>query len=686
MYLLSQLWLYLLLACLAGLALGLLLNRVCQQRRHAAQLDALQREQREDRSRHELALTGLQGEHARTLETLTTERGVLQARLDTLGADHHESGERVRALSASVDQHQVVRQGLGEEVEALQVRLDEMNQSHQSLQTLYESRLSLLNTETSRAASLADQLSDLQARHAALEVTHRDTLARQAEVAKEAYDALMTAQAERDTAREAAAATETGRQQERQAALLAAGATAGATLMTRQKHQDEVAALQAELAAGRERIAALQGEVSHHQALLSAEAGRGVALRESLTGLQGAHALAVSAHDDAVRRAAESIAGLQGELDAARQAAAAAEAERQRERQAALLAAGATAGATLMTRQKHQDEVASLQAELVAGRERIAALQGAQALAVSAHDDAARRAAESIAGLQAELDAARQAAVATEAEWTRERQAATLAAGVAAAAALASRQSHQDELAVREQQCAERAAQRDRRIAELQGALDEQELAWRAAEAQAQALRDAQAALQSAAQLREQALQQELAQSQARGQELDAELRSLRLTLAENDEQLATLGHRLQAERDQQASLTLALADAVSRAAPPPPPVIERPAPSSAALMSAVDLERLVMAAGAGQQPAPVEIDEQRPDDLKLIDGIGPVNERWLHAQGVHYFWQIACWAPEELAWVANHLPNFGSRVYRENWVAQAAKLAAQQRQRSLIG
>ncbi|MFM2054063.1 MAG: NADH-quinone oxidoreductase chain 2, partial [Pseudomonadota bacterium] len=69
----------------------------------------------------------------------------------------------------------------------------------------------------------------------------------------------------------------------------------------------------------------------------------------------------------------------------------------------------------------------------------------------------------------------------------------------------------------------------------------------------------------------------------------------------------------------------------------------------------------------------------QRPDDLKIIDGIGPVNEAWLHRQGVWYFWQIASWGPQELAWVARHLPNFGSRVYRENWVAQAARLAAQQ-------
>ena len=107
--------------------------------------------------------------------------------------------------------------------------------------------------------------------------------------------------------------------------------------------------------------------------------------------------------------------------------------------------------------------------------------------------------------------------------------------------------------------------------------------------------------------------------------------------------------------------------------------MVVRPAVSAAATITSAELERLVLEAGAGQQPAPVEVDHQRPDDLKIIDGIGPVNERWLHAQGVRYFWQIASWSPAELAWVAHHLPNFGSRVYRENWIAQAAKLAAQQ-------
>lgn len=100
-------------------------------------------------------------------------------------------------------------------------------------------------------------------------------------------------------------------------------------------------------------------------------------------------------------------------------------------------------------------------------------------------------------------------------------------------------------------------------------------------------------------------------------------------------------------------------------------------APSMVAGLSVEELESLVLAAGEGRRPAAGELgDGQRPDDLKAIGGIGPVNERWLHGNGIYFYAQIAAWSPEEMAWVARHLPNFGKRVYRENWVRQAAELA----------
>ncbi len=95
---------------------------------------------------------------------------------------------------------------------------------------------------------------------------------------------------------------------------------------------------------------------------------------------------------------------------------------------------------------------------------------------------------------------------------------------------------------------------------------------------------------------------------------------------------------------------------------------------SAAGSMSADELESAVMAAGAGKKPKASKA--KKHDDLLLIDGVGPKNNEWLHANGIHTFAQIASMGPAELAWLANNIPNFGSRVYRENWVAQCANLA----------
>lgn len=96
---------------------------------------------------------------------------------------------------------------------------------------------------------------------------------------------------------------------------------------------------------------------------------------------------------------------------------------------------------------------------------------------------------------------------------------------------------------------------------------------------------------------------------------------------------------------------------------------------SAAGAMSAGDLEAAVLAAGAGTKPVASKT-KDKPDDLLLIDGVGPKNNQWLKKQGIYYFWQIATMNVDELAWLSNNLPNFGSRVYRENWVAQCANLA----------
>jgi predicted flap endonuclease-1-like 5' DNA nuclease len=63
-------------------------------------------------------------------------------------------------------------------------------------------------------------------------------------------------------------------------------------------------------------------------------------------------------------------------------------------------------------------------------------------------------------------------------------------------------------------------------------------------------------------------------------------------------------------------------------------------------------------------------------DDLQRIRGIGPQNERRLHALGIWHFDQIAAWSPENVTWVGSYLA-FPGRIDREKWIAQARDLAA---------
>ena len=86
----------------------------------------------------------------------------------------------------------------------------------------------------------------------------------------------------------------------------------------------------------------------------------------------------------------------------------------------------------------------------------------------------------------------------------------------------------------------------------------------------------------------------------------------------------------------------------------------------------------------AGKAARPSLEDGNRPagiakpaavDDLKLISGIGPKNEKILHDLGIFTFAQVASWKKAERDWVDGYL-NFHGRVEREDWVKQAKALA----------
>jgi NADH-quinone oxidoreductase subunit E len=64
-----------------------------------------------------------------------------------------------------------------------------------------------------------------------------------------------------------------------------------------------------------------------------------------------------------------------------------------------------------------------------------------------------------------------------------------------------------------------------------------------------------------------------------------------------------------------------------------------------------------------------------RPDDLKLISGVGPRTEGILNSLGIFTFAQVASWKRAERAWVDGYL-SFRGRIEREEWVKQAKALA----------
>ncbi len=64
-----------------------------------------------------------------------------------------------------------------------------------------------------------------------------------------------------------------------------------------------------------------------------------------------------------------------------------------------------------------------------------------------------------------------------------------------------------------------------------------------------------------------------------------------------------------------------------------------------------------------------------KPDDLKLISGVGPKIEGILNGLGIYKFEQIAKWKKAERDWVDGYL-KFKGRIDRDNWVKQAKALA----------
>jgi predicted flap endonuclease-1-like 5' DNA nuclease len=76
--------------------------------------------------------------------------------------------------------------------------------------------------------------------------------------------------------------------------------------------------------------------------------------------------------------------------------------------------------------------------------------------------------------------------------------------------------------------------------------------------------------------------------------------------------------------------------------------------------------------AGAGIDTMAVTADALGRDNLKRIKGIGPAIEKTLNEMGIWRFSQIASMSEYEMDRVAQRLPGFRSRIYREDWMGQA--------------
>lgn len=105
-----------------------------------------------------------------------------------------------------------------------------------------------------------------------------------------------------------------------------------------------------------------------------------------------------------------------------------------------------------------------------------------------------------------------------------------------------------------------------------------------------------------------------------------------------------------------------------AKASPEP----QAPATPEAPVVAPAALADLAEDAEPKQPKALKAARKGKADDLKLIEGIGPVLEKQCNSLGIFHFDQIASWGPGEVAWMDANLKGFRGRVSRDKWVAQA--------------
>lgn len=111
---------------------------------------------------------------------------------------------------------------------------------------------------------------------------------------------------------------------------------------------------------------------------------------------------------------------------------------------------------------------------------------------------------------------------------------------------------------------------------------------------------------------------------------------------------------------------------AAAKSAAAPKPAAKAAAPKAATPKPAASKP----AAAKKAVPASAKAAAGKPDNLRRLIGIGPVNEKLLKGLGVTSYAQIAAWTAADVKRIEDVL-NFDGRIAREQWIDQAKLLAA---------
>ena len=87
------------------------------------------------------------------------------------------------------------------------------------------------------------------------------------------------------------------------------------------------------------------------------------------------------------------------------------------------------------------------------------------------------------------------------------------------------------------------------------------------------------------------------------------------------------------------------------------------------------EMNSLIKALAEDRQAAGLADTPADQDDLKLINGIGPVLEGKLNGAGIGTYQQIAVLTDDEIERIESEVINFSGRVHRDDWIGQAKAL-----------